>query len=382
MTEMPRFGLKDFSLLLLVLAAAAGARFGYLSAALDNLADPAPLVVQSAQGPKGPAKDSRGEAWWLTPAPLSKEEEKTAHTAPGFPWLVGALANALDDPARTIGIFRYVQLALGTLTAGLYFLFARRAFRSAAVGTLTGLLCALHPFWVVNTLELNDGVLTCFLLGLAMATGARAGQEGDALASLLYGLSLAGLALVRAALLPFALAGALWFLLRCRKIPRGWLCALLAFLGFANGLAPWTIRNVRTFHQVVPVADSLYLHLWMGVNDRADGGPQDEKTLEASLPKERLDELLAEKNQARRYHMLSRDVLRQAAEDPAGTLHRRLWAGEYFVFGRAWFKESGTLAKLRPDNRLPPQFADSYNGILEATLLGMLVFGLLGWRWS
>ena len=40
MTEMPRFGLKDFLLLLLVLAAAAGARVGYLWASLDSLADP------------------------------------------------------------------------------------------------------------------------------------------------------------------------------------------------------------------------------------------------------------------------------------------------------------------------------------------------------
>jgi hypothetical protein len=378
MTEMPRFGLKDALLLLLVLAAAAAVRVGYLFATLDNLADPAPLVVESTQGP---VKGGTDAAWWQPQAPLEEGNEPTAHVAPGYAWLVGWLVGLLADPDRAVAVLRWAQIALGTLTAGLYFFFARRAFRSAAVATLTSLFCALHPFWVINTLELNDGVLACFLLAVALAAGARASQEGDALTSLLFGLALAGLALVRAALLPFGLASCLWFLLRCRAVPRGWLCALLAFLGFANGLAPWAVRNFRVYQEVVPVADSTYLHLWIGVNDKADGGPQDEPTLRASLPHERVRELLAEKNQAKRYAMLGGDVLERVAEDPAGALHRRLLAGQRFVFGRAWFRD-GSLARARAPERLPAELADSYPLLLEATLLGMLAFGLLGWRWT
>jgi hypothetical protein len=380
MTEMPRFGLKDFLLLLLVLAVAAAARVGYLFVSLDNLADPAPLVVESTQGQSGPAKDGKDLPWWLPQAPLEEEKEPTAHIAPGYPWLVGALAGTLDNPG-TLAVLRWAQCALGTLTAGLYFFFARRAFRSAAVATLAGLFCALHPFWVINTLELNDGVLACFLLGLALATGARGAQEGDALGSLLFGLALAGLALVRAALLPFGVAACLWFLFHCRKVQRGWLCALLAFLGFANGLAPWTVRNFRAYRELVPVADSMYLHLWTGVNDKADGGPQDEQVLRDSLPPERLQELLAEKNQAKRYNMLGKDVLDRVTEDPAGTLHKRLLAGQCFVFGRSWFRD-GSLARAQAADRLPWQIADNYALILEASLLGMLALGLLGWRWT
>src|SRR5262249_52900466 len=80
--------------------------------------------------------------------------------------------------------------------------FARRAFRSVFVGTLAGLLCAVHPFWVFNTAELNDGVLASFLLAACLMLGARGCQTGEAFTSLLYGLALAALALVRAALLP------------------------------------------------------------------------------------------------------------------------------------------------------------------------------------
>src|SRR5262249_6077562 len=156
----------------------------------------APLAVQGPRSADPYGKENLAWEWWLTPAPLSDTKETTAHTAPGYPWLVGWLAGMLDEPNRptlkTAEILRWGQCALGALTAGLYFLFGRRAFRSSAVGTLTGLFCALHPFWVINALELNDGVLASFLLGLALVCGARASQEGDAFASLLYGLALAG----------------------------------------------------------------------------------------------------------------------------------------------------------------------------------------------
>src|SRR5262249_52900468 len=81
----------------------------------------------------------------------------------------------------------------------------------------------------------------------------------------------------------FAVVAVLWYLLRCRSVRRGWLCALLAFLGFANGLAPWTLRNYQAFHDVVPVADSMYLHLWVGNNEKATGGPQTEQEMKALL---------------------------------------------------------------------------------------------------
>src|SRR5262249_60273208 len=73
----------------------------------------------------------------------------------------------------------------------------RRAFHSLLVGTLAGLFCALHPFWVIDTPALNDGVLATFALALCLFLGSRAGETGGPFSSLLFGVSLAGLALVR-----------------------------------------------------------------------------------------------------------------------------------------------------------------------------------------
>jgi 4-amino-4-deoxy-L-arabinose transferase-like glycosyltransferase len=403
MTEMPRFRAADWLLLLLVVLGAAGARLGYFALSLEQITDPAPLAVQDAPKRYLPADPSlpvacaelpdlfhnvKEHGWGGALAPLADVEERTAHTAPGYAWLAGRLARVLDDPEATVSVLRWGQLALGSLTAGLYFLFARRAFRSAAVGTLTGLLCAVHPFWVINTLELDDGTLSCFLLGAALFLGTRGAEEGDSACSLLFGLALAGLALLRAALLPFAGIACLAFLLRCRQAERGWLCALLAVLGLANGLAAWTLRNwmAPNVRDIVPVANSTYLHLWMGVNAKANGGPQDEATLRATLRtdpgKDRLGEILAETNQSRRYGMLAHDVLDQVTADPGGVLYRRLLAGQSFVFGRQWFDDNGTLARVPAPERVPAEIAHVYPAALQGSLLAMLLLGLAGWRWS
>ncbi len=170
-------------------------------------------------------QDQRG---FEAKAPLADKTEPTAHVAPAYPWLV-SLVGRLEMPRRAA--LRWGQAVLGTLTALCYFCFARRAFQSLTVGFLAGLFLAIHPFWIINTAELNDGVLATFLLAAILALGTRAGQAGGPFLSLLFGLTLAGLAMTRAALLPFTLVALLWFLLSCRTIRAGWLCALLACLG-------------------------------------------------------------------------------------------------------------------------------------------------------
>ena len=273
------------------------------------------------RGRKGPSEldalvDNLTEHHWFgSLAPFTATEEQTAHVSPGYPWLL-AWVSRLTGPAGLDYAMRWTQCGLGTLTAGLYFLFARRAFRHRAVATLAGLLCALHPFWVIDTPTLDDGVLASFLLALVLRWSARAGQVGGPFTSLLYGLALAGTALVRAALLPFALAAVAWFLLRSRRLVSGWLCALVAFLGFAGGLAPWVVRNFQVFGEPVPIVDTAHLHLWVGNNPHANGGPATEAML-ASAPG---DELAKISKQPERYARLGTLAWQEVRTHPAETL--------------------------------------------------------------
>jgi 4-amino-4-deoxy-L-arabinose transferase-like glycosyltransferase len=382
MTEPRRFQLADVLTLVLVLVVAAGARGWYLLECADvgrkdgpirvqdrpPLADPLTAARLVAAAGLGGFPNMVGALAPTPPAPPA-EPELSSHAAPGYPWL-RSLAKWAPEPDATV---RWVQVALGALTAGLYFLFARRAFDSRLVGGLTGLFCALHPFWVVATGELADGVVAAFLLGLALWLGARGGQSGGALTSLLYGLSLAGLALVRAALLPFAFIALLWFLWRCRSLSRGWLFALVAFLGFANALVPWTVRNYRATGEVVPIVDTAWLHLWVGNNPDATGGAEDPAVLVRRLGEH-------DETAQPGYNWLASDVVDELRRDPAAAYNRRLWAGLSFVFGEQWLRQRTAWQPADSGGEFPSWLAGSYPALLTGTLLGMLVLAFVGWR--
>jgi 4-amino-4-deoxy-L-arabinose transferase-like glycosyltransferase len=404
MAALRRFSAGDALPLLAILAVAAGLRAGYLAFAADHGRSAGPVQVQGEdEGLKALVANLKDHHWFGDLAPFADVEEQTAHVAPGYPWLLGLAARLPVDLDPAV---RWAQCGLGALTAGLYFLFARRAFRSLSVGTLTGFAAALYPFWVVSTAELNDGVLATFLLAACLFLGARAGQAGGSFTSLLYGLALAGLALTRAALLPFAFVGLLWFLLHCRRQTRGWLLALLAFLGFANGLAPWTLRNLQVFQDVVPIADSAFLHLWMGNNPAATGGPLSERDMLEALARQRgqapaeVARQLADKPQKERYREFATAAVQEVRANPLGTVRRRISAGLYFFFGERWFKDQqlGQPAAVtlraaedpdRPEGSepaAPPPLAAWVAGnaplILTASLFGLLLLGVLGWRWT
>jgi hypothetical protein len=393
---VPPLRLAGFALFLAVVAAAGGARAWYLTFCTDPAAEGVPLHAQDRSPPAPLAGGSAAlgtnrptqledlvhnlvkDRWFGSLAPLADKEERTAHVAPAYPYLL-ALAESWLEDWRTV--VRWVQCALGALTAGLYFLFARRAFASLPVAVLAGLLCSLNPFWIVNTAEIADGVLATFLLAASLFLGTRASQDGRAVTSLLFGLAMAGLVLTRAALLPFAVVALLWFLWHCRGLRTGWICALVAFLGFGNGIAFWTVRNFRAFNDVVPISDSMFVHMWEGNNSLATGGPEDEETLRKALPADQLKELLDEPSQPQRYNMLARPVVDSVRDDPAGTLRRRVWAGGYFLFGQGWTAVKAPGQGSAAD-QLPGWVQGSYTGCLLGVLCGMVFLGLLGWRWT
>jgi hypothetical protein len=408
MADPRRFNAGDVILLLLVLALAAGARVWYLTNLADGGRNGGPLQVQDSQplltglppdtvmhGHSPPSEldalvhNLTEHRWFGCLAPLAAAEETTAHVAPGYPWLVSWLERAPIDLSPVDRTVRWLQCGLGTFTAAFYFLFARRAFAHRTVAILAGLFCALYPFWIINTAEINDGVLATFLLAACLFLSLRGTQSGAAISSLLFGLALAGLALVRATLLPFTVVALLWFLWHCRTVRRGWLCALLAFLGFTNGLVPWTLRNFKELGGFVPIADSACLHVWEGINSQSTGGAQMEQTVLAALADARREDVdetterLGRLPQRERYASLREDILKQVESDSAGVFKHRLEAGVAFFFGEEWLKQR-TLWRSGPADagEMPGWFSGSYAAILYGALFAMLVLGVLGWRWT
>lgn len=398
MTDARRLRLADLLPLLLVVAAAAGARVGYLITYADDGNSAGPMLVQDASPELAlpPGADGRRPTeldvlvqnikehrWFGSLAPFAVREEQTAHVAPGYPWLLGELQRLLPvDWGHPDRFIRWLQCLLGTLTAAVYYLIAREVFPGRLVAFLTGLLCALHPFWVVSTAAVNDGVLATFLVGVTLLLAVRAHRFDGALTALVFGLSLAGLALVRASLLPFAVVAVLWLLHRSRRVSSGWQYGLLSLLGFCIGLAPWMVRNGQVFGDIFPIVDSTYVHLWMGNNPQATGGPLGEQTLlDALTPetRERLHNPML--SQAGRYRLLGPETVEELRRAPAAALQRRLMAGLYFFFGEDWFTRQQLWRAPAGEAPLLPEDSP-YPALLVGMLLGMLLLGVLGWRWT
>lgn len=393
MKEMTPLRPVDWSALASVFLLALAGRCGYVLVCTDQ-AEGQPQWRVQGDSPTGETqtvteleevianvRDSQG---FRARALFSSGVENTASLSPGYPWLRGMLARGNWSADAVV---RWLQCGLGALTAAFYFLFARRAFRSTAIGFLAGLLAAVHPYWIINTAELQDGVLATFLLAANLALGTRVAEEGGPFTSLLFGVLLAFLALVRAALLPLALLALLLFLLRCQKLPHGWLCAVLAFLGFGNGLAPWFVRNLQAYEEPLPIVSSTWLHLWMGNNPRATGGALPEEEVTRVLGPQRTAQLRAEPNQARRYRMLAWDTVEEIRQYPGDAVQHRLSAGAAFVLGEAWLRKRDLAEKRNAtlDTTVvaaPEWLGEALPGLLAGSLLFLFVFGLLGWRRS
>jgi hypothetical protein len=149
------------------------------------------------------------------------------------------------------------------------------------------------------------------------------------------------------------------------------------------------IRDYQVFGDVMPLVDSHYLHLWMGNNPDADGGPQKEEKMLEALAKVRgenahaLQIKVGEAKQSERYNKLAGDVLRQVQDDPATAVQRRIRAGLYFFLGEKWVHTgSGWNDEGMSSTDIPSWLQSSYPTILSATLLALLLLGVLGWRWS
>jgi len=323
---------------------------------------------------------------FMARAPLGPDkEEATAHRAPLFPMFRAAVelgAEQLKDYVEisSPAALRWVHLLLGSLTCLLYYVIALRGFgRNHFLALVVGLATAAYPFWIINTGELEDGVLVTFLLAWALSLAIGLGQKGGVFRSILFGLLLAALALTRASLLPLVIAIQLWFFLRCRFVSHGWLCGILTLAGFAAGLTPWLLHCYQKFSAPVPVVTSAWLHLWIGNNADSDGGEFQWRMKSKLAEKNKeLVKKLETTNQAERYPLLADTVLQEVASNPVETFKRRARAGLQFFLGS---NNMSGAPSFWPGNKTmtPPQWL---RPVMLITVIAMYALVILGWRWS
>jgi hypothetical protein len=121
------------------------------------------------------------------------------------------------------------------------------------------------------------------------------------------------------------------------------------------------------------VADSTWLHLWVGNNPKATGGPATRAML-AVAPTEELED---KANQPERYALLHAPVWEQIRDHPAETISRRIRAAVIFFAGEHWLQEGSVIEKTGEESE-----REIPDWLFPASLAALLFVGVMGWRWS
>lgn len=192
--------------------------------------------------------------------------------APGYPAFLSVLgvdATAPSAPAR----IKAAQALLGAVVVWMIGILAVRAWNATA-GVVAAFIAAAYPPLVwIPAYVFSESLYMVLAFGCVMLLGvacARAHEERSArgggapvvAAGLLAGISI----LVRPGMLLFLPLVALWFVRR-----RQWSLALAFCVAAAVIVAPWTLRNARTYGRLVLVASEGGVTFWTGNHPLARG---------------------------------------------------------------------------------------------------------------
>jgi len=190
--------------------------------------------------------------------------------APGYPFFLALLNAGSLDATRAPAIVQLAQSVLGAIAVWLIGTLALRGGRPAA-GAAAAMTAALYPPLVFISAYVFSEALFCVVaLGAALVLqtviDARGGSRREQLLSAAFG-ALAGVgALVRPAMLFFLAMAVLWLLTRRRAG-----AAAIAAVTCAIVLAPWTVRNFKTYDRFVLIASEGGVTFWTGNHPLAQG---------------------------------------------------------------------------------------------------------------
>ena len=233
----------------------------------------------------------------LATGQYQEQEGRQASRAPGYPLFLAAMYKIGLDSPRAVGL---VQALLDALMCVVLALLGKRVF-DASIGAVAGWMAALYPFFIYFTwLLLAETAFTLCLVALflvliriieATPTCAVSVKSpisnrqsvianhpflsfcGLPLLAVTAGLLCGALVLLRSSfflmpffLLPFLLLspGARWR----RAAAWGVMVVVMAL-----ALTPWTLRNYRIFHRVIPTTLQVGESLYEACSPYADGGP-------------------------------------------------------------------------------------------------------------
>lgn len=198
--------------------------------------------------------------------PFFAETGPSAFMGPVYPYLLAGVFKVFGIYTAASAI---VALSLSSLFSALtcipVFVLARENF-GERVGRLATWAWAFFPYAILFSADrIWETCLTTLLLSLLFVLAIRLGLTARLAEWIGFGLlwGFAGLTSPTVLiLLPF-LAG--WACYRLRLRAMKWRRpAIAAALAFVLTLMPWTVRNYRTFHKLIPIRDNFWLLVWIG----------------------------------------------------------------------------------------------------------------------
>ncbi|HEV2386987.1 MAG TPA: glycosyltransferase family 39 protein [Candidatus Acidoferrales bacterium] len=200
--------------------------------------------------------------------PLYHHTGPTAWMAPIYPYLMAGVFRVFGIYTTTSALaILGLQGLFSALTCIPIFFIARRWF-GARTALWAAWMWALFPYAIYLSADFVwENCFTTLLLALLVWLGMELDRPRSLWAWVGYGLLWGFTAMVNPAALAVLPLVAGWALLRLRRGGGSWRAPAAALaLTFLAAVAPWEIRNYRTFHQWLPFRDNFWLEVWVGNN--------------------------------------------------------------------------------------------------------------------
>ena len=200
--------------------------------------------------------------------PLFEKTGPTAWMAPVYPYLLAGIFKLFGIYSKASAV---AALSLNSLLSALtclpIFCLARKSF-SELTAIRAAWAWALFPYALYLSADsVWETCLSALLLTTLFLLVSHLQESANlwpwAGFGLLWGLT--GLTSpVLLSVLPVMVG---WACYRLRGNSRAWIVPLgVCALTFAVVLAPWMVRNYRTFHRFIPLRDNFWLEVWVGNN--------------------------------------------------------------------------------------------------------------------
>ncbi|HKD86873.1 MAG TPA: glycosyltransferase family 39 protein [Terriglobales bacterium] len=209
-------------------------------------------------------------------SPFFDPSGPTAMLPPAYPYLVALCMKLFGGftTASALGILTLNSIFASFTVLPVYFL-ARRVFDEKAA-VVAGWVWVFFPYSIyLSGGRIYSDTLACLIASLLWLQTIRLKDSRATTDWLLWGALWGAAGLVSPALLgplPFL---AIWLIVQRREADRPWLVpGIVAGCAFLALITPWTLRNYRVFHRLVPLRDGFWMEVHVGYNgDTSDVTP-------------------------------------------------------------------------------------------------------------